>query len=104
MKSWGAWLLQGVRSLSEQPFISATSDKGVPNRKSLRIPIRVRRPSTARKALSFSPLVQARRADSSRIKGIPRMTALTEPVIFLAGRPAAERAADAPDGGIVAFV
>ena len=39
--------------------------------------------------------MKAGRADSSCVKRIPRMTALTEPVIFLAGRPAAEWAADA---------
>jgi len=53
------------------------------------------RPSTAREALRFSPLMEAGWADASRIKGIPRMIALTEPEVFLAGRPAAERAEDA---------
>jgi len=50
---------------------------------------RMLRPSAARKALCFRPLVEARGADASRIKGIPRVTALTEPFVFLAGRPAA---------------
>jgi hypothetical protein len=39
--------------------------------------------------------MEASWADASRIERVPRMTALTEPVIFLAGRPAAQRAADA---------
>ena len=65
------------------------------------------RPSTAREALRFSPLMEAGWADASRIKGIPRMTALTEPEVFLAGRPAAERAADARRlrrAGLLAFL
>ena len=82
-------------------------EQRVRNRSSLRsvrdVPQRMRRPSTARKALGLSPLVQARRTHAACLKGIPRMTALTEPVIFLAGRPAAERAADARSGGIVAL-
>src|SRR5579872_151162 len=63
--------------------------------KLLRVPKRMRRPSAAREALGFAPLVEARRTHAACLKGIPRMTALTEPVIFLAGRPAAERASDA---------
>ena len=34
-------------------------------------------------------------ADASGVERIPHIAALAEPVIFLAGRPAAERAADA---------
>ena len=55
----------------------------------------MRRPSAAREALRFSPVVEARGADASSIKRIPRMTALAEPFVLLPGRPAAERAADA---------
>jgi hypothetical protein len=55
----------------------------------------VRRPLAASKALGLSPLVEARRANSSRIEGIPLIAAGAEPFVFLAGRPAAERAADA---------
>jgi hypothetical protein len=54
----------------------------------------MRRPSAARKALGFSPSVDAHWADASSIKRVPRMTALAEPVIFLSRRPTAERAAD----------
>jgi hypothetical protein len=57
-------------------------------------PIRMWRPSAARKALCLSPLVKARWADASSVERVPRMTALAEPLIFLAGRPAAQRAAD----------
>jgi len=59
------------------------------------VPIRMLRSSTAREALGFTPLVQARGTHAASLRDIPRMTALTEPVIFLAGRPAAERAVDA---------
>jgi hypothetical protein len=62
--------------------------------RSLRIPLRMRRPSAAREALRFSPLVKARCADASRVKGVPLIAAGAKPFIFLAGRPAAERAAD----------
>jgi len=58
-------------------------------------PTRMQRPSAARKALGFSPLVQAGWADASSIERVPRMTALAEPFVFLAGRPAAEGAPDA---------
>ena len=58
------------------------------------VPLGMCRPSAARETLGFSPLVEARRADSSRVECVPRMTALTEPVVILARRPAAERAAD----------
>jgi hypothetical protein len=46
-------------------------------------------------------------ADASGIERVPRMTALAEPVIFLAGRPAAERASDARrfrSGGLLIFL
>lgn len=64
----------------------------------------MQRPSTTREALCFGPVVKARWADASRIKGIPRMSALAEPFVFLSGRPTAERAADARAGGIVALL
>jgi hypothetical protein len=64
----------------------------------------MRRPSAAREALRVSPPMKTGGADASRIKGIPRMTALTEPVIFLAGRPAAQGTADAWIGGTLAFL
>jgi hypothetical protein len=53
------------------------------------------RPSAAREALRLGPLVKARWADASRVECVPRMTALTEPLVLFAGRPIAERAADA---------
>ena len=55
----------------------------------------MRRPSTAREALRFSPLMQARWADSSRVERVPLVAAGAEPFVFLSGRPAAEWAADA---------
>ena len=51
----------------------------------------MRLPSTAREALGFTPLVQARRADGSRIGRVPLAPAGVEPFVFLARRPAAER-------------
>jgi hypothetical protein len=59
------------------------------------IPERVRRPSAAREALGFRPLVKARGADASGVERIPLIAAGAEPLIFLPGRPAAERVADA---------
>src|SRR5215467_12502771 len=70
----------------------------------LRIPVRVRRPLAARKALRFSPLVQACWAHSSSVERIPLITALAESFVFVAGRPAAQRAADAGARRIVAPV
>ena len=67
----------------------------------LRVPERVRRPSTAREALGFSPLVQAGWADSSCVEGVPLIAAGTEPFVFFAGRPATERAADAWGSGVL---
>ncbi len=64
----------------------------------------MRRPTAARETLSFSPLVQARRTHAASIKGIARMTALAQPAILLARRPAAQRAADARAGGTVVLV
>jgi len=52
----------------------------------------MQRPSAAREALSFSPLVQASWADASRFEGIPLIAARAKPFVR---RPAAERAADA---------
>jgi hypothetical protein len=54
----------------------------------------MRRPSGARETLGLSPLVEAGWADASRVERVPVIAAGAEPVIFLAGRPAAERAAD----------
>src|ERR1700746_178092 len=67
-------------------------------RNSLRIPKRVRRPSAAREALGFSPLVQAGWTDASRIECVPFVAADAEPFVFLPWRPAAKRAADAEAG------
>jgi len=55
----------------------------------------MRRPSAAREALGFSPLVQARWADASRVEGVPLVTTSAEPFVLFARRPAAQRAADA---------
>ena len=54
-----------------------------------------RRPTATREALGLSPLVQAGWAHASRVERVPLVAALAEPAIFFAGRPAAERAADA---------
>jgi hypothetical protein len=62
---------------------------------SVGIPERVRRPSTAREALGFSPLVQAGWAHASCIERVPFTAAGAKPLVLLAGRPAAERALDA---------
>jgi hypothetical protein len=55
----------------------------------------------AREALGLSPLVQVGWADASSVKGVPRIAAGAEPLVLLAGRPSAERAADARAGRIV---
>ena len=73
----------------------------------LRIPERMRRPSAARETLRFDPLVQAGWADAPRIESVPLEAALTEPLVFLAWRPAAQWAADARrfrSGGLLLFV
>jgi hypothetical protein len=51
----------------------------------LRIPIRMRRPAGAGRALGFSPLVQAGRADSSRVERVPFKEARANPLVFLTG-------------------
>jgi len=50
----------------------------------------VRRPSAARVAPRFSPLVQASRADASGFERVPLDAAGARPAILPAGRPAAE--------------
>jgi len=64
----------------------------------------MRRPSAAREALGLSPLVKAGGTHTSCVEGIPSMSAVAKPEVFLAGRPAAERAADAGAGRIEALV
>ena len=46
-------------------------------------------------ALGLSPLVKARRAHASSVEGVPLVSARAEPFVLFAGRPGAERAADA---------
>ena len=70
----------------------------------LHIPVRMWRPARAREALGFSPLVQARRADGSRIERVPLAPAGAEPFVFLAGRSAAEGAPDAGAIGVEVFL
>jgi hypothetical protein len=53
------------------------------------------RPPCARETLRLSPLVKARWAHASGVERIPLVAALAEPLVFFAGRPAAEWAADA---------
>ena len=60
-----------------------------------RVPQRVRRPAATGKALGLIPLVKAGWADAARVEGIPLVPAGAEPFVFFAGRPAAQRAADA---------
>ena|SRR5579864_3875205 len=55
----------------------------------------MQRPSAARETLGFSPLVQACGAHASGVERVPLVAAGAEPLVFFAGRPAAERAADA---------
>jgi hypothetical protein len=59
------------------------------------IPVRMQRPTAAREALGFSPLMEARRTDTSSVEGVPFVSACAKPIVLLAGRPTAERAADA---------
>ena len=51
-----------------------------------------------------APLVEARRAHASAIERVPLIAAGSRPAVVLAGRPAAERAADAGAGRIEALV
>jgi hypothetical protein len=55
----------------------------------------MRRPSTAREALRFSPLMQAGRAYSTPVERVPLEAAGAKPFVLLTGRPTAERATDA---------
>jgi hypothetical protein len=64
----------------------------------------MRRPSGAREALGLSPLVQACGADATGIERVPLVAAGAEPLVVFAGRPAAERAADARVGRILALL
>jgi len=89
--------------LGKQEILRVLSSSVLPNRLR-RIPLRVRRPSATRKALGFSPLVQAGGAYSACVEGVPIVPALAEPAIILARRPAAERTADARFGRIVALL
>lgn len=68
------------------------------------IPIRVGGPATARDALGFGAWVQAGRAASSRIEGVPLIATLAEPAIMLTRRPAVKRATDARAEWILALV
>jgi len=60
----------------------------------------MRRPAATGQALSFSPLIEAGGADSSRVERVPFMAAGAKPFVFFAGRPAAERATDAWAGWV----
>src|SRR3954454_17907772 len=59
------------------------------------VPIGMRRPVAALQALRGSPLLEAGRADSTGIEGVPTMPALATPAAVLARRPSAERTLDA---------
>jgi hypothetical protein len=48
--------------------------------------------------------MEANWANSTSIEGVPLIAALAEPFVFLAGRPAAERASDARARRIVALL
>ena len=64
---------------------------------------RVPRPSTAREALRFSPLVQARGADASGVECVPLIAAGAKSSVFLAGRPATLWTPDARATGVEAL-
>ncbi len=49
-------------------------------------------------------LMEACRAHSSGVKGVPQVAAATGPAIVLAGRPTAQRASYAGTGWLVALV
>src|SRR5438270_6012599 len=68
------------------------------------VPIGMRRPSAAREALRFSPLVKARWADGSGIECVPLIPALAKPLVLFPGRPTAERTADARGFGLAGFL
>ena len=68
--------------------------------KSVGIPARMRGPSAARETLRLSPLMQAGWADASSIKSVPFVATSANPFVFLAGRPAAQRAPDAWAGWV----
>ena len=63
----------------------------------------MRRPSAAREALSFRPLVKAGGAYACGVERVPRVSAGAEPFVLFAGRPSTEWAADARPGSIVAL-
>ena len=69
-----------------------------------RVPQRVRRPAATGKALGLIPLVKAGWAHASRVERVPFTAAGAEPFVFLARRPAAERAADARTGWLVGLI
>jgi hypothetical protein len=64
----------------------------------------MRRPSATLETLSRSPLVEAGGADTPGIERVPMVPADAKPMVFLAGRPAAQRASDARAGGVEAFL
>jgi hypothetical protein len=49
----------------------------------------MQRPSAAREALCFSPLMQAHGAHASGVERVPLVAAGAEPLVALAKRPAA---------------
>ena len=55
----------------------------------------MRRPAATGQALGLTPLVQANRADASRVGGVPLVPTGAEPLVFFAWRPATQRASDA---------
>ena len=66
----------------------------------------MRRPAATLEALGRSPLakVKAGWAHPSCVERIPLIAATTRPAVILAGRPAAQRAADARTGRVKAFL
>jgi hypothetical protein len=60
----------------------------------------MRRPAATLEALRRNPLVEAGGADTPGIERVPMVPADTKPMVFLAGRPAAQRASDAWAGGV----
>lgn len=58
------------------------------------IPVGVQRPAMAGEAAGVSPLIEAIRADSTGVEGIPEVIAPAHPAILGAGGPSAKRTAD----------
>jgi hypothetical protein len=68
------------------------------------VPIGMRRPTTAREALLFSPTLKAGGAHASGVECVPLVATSARPEVVLTRRPAAVGTADARAGSIAALV